>query len=117
MASLRHFDAEDATVSCALAWAMDHDPGTALRLALALEPWWQIRGRLVGQAPLLAAVAEYAEPAGDEWCLARLGLGQAAGQSGDSAAALAHFTAVRDALQDPAYPDDAPGPWLLSLCP
>jgi hypothetical protein len=39
MASLRHLDAEDATVSRALTWAMDHDPDTALRLALALEPW------------------------------------------------------------------------------
>ncbi len=55
VASLRRLDAEDATVSRALAWAVDHDPGTALRLALALEPWWQIRGRLTSQAPLLAA--------------------------------------------------------------
>ena len=46
LASLRRLDAEDATMSRALAWAMDHDPGTALRLALALRPWWQIRGRL-----------------------------------------------------------------------
>ena len=46
LASLRRLDAEDAAMSRALAWAMDHDPGTALRLALALRPWWQIRGRL-----------------------------------------------------------------------
>ena len=116
VASLRHFDAEDATVSCALAWAMDHDPGKALRLALALEPWWQIRGRLVGNVPLLVAVAEYAEPGSDEWCLARLCLGQAAGQSGDSAAALAHFTAVRDALEDAARPASPVRPVILSIC-
>ena len=48
VASLRQLDAEDATVSLALTWAMDHDPGAALRLALTLEPWWQIRGRLAG---------------------------------------------------------------------
>ncbi len=91
VASLRHLDAEDATVSRALAWAMDHDPGTALRLALALEPWWQIRGRLTGEAPLLAAAAEYAAPGSDEWCGTRLCLGQAAGQSGDVAAVTGGF--------------------------
>src|SRR6516164_2433877 len=31
-ASLRHLDAEDATLRYALAWAMEHDPHTALRL-------------------------------------------------------------------------------------
>ena len=93
VASLRHLDAEDATLSRALIWAMDHDPGAALRLALALEPWWQIRGRLASQARLLAAAAEYAAPGSDEWCGALLILGQAASQSGDAAAALEHFTA------------------------
>ncbi len=116
MASLRHLDAEDATVSRALAWAMDHDPGTALRLALSLEPWWQIRGRLAGNVRLLAAATEYAEPGGGEWCLARLCLGQAAAQSGDSAAALAHFTAVRDALEDAARPASPVRPVMLSIC-
>ena len=116
VASLRHLDAEDATVSRALAWAMDHDPGAALRLTLALEPWWQIRGRLASQARLLAAAAEYAVPGSDEWCGARLCLGQAARQSGDPEAALEHFTAVRDALEDAARPAS---PWralILSTC-
>jgi predicted ATPase/DNA-binding CsgD family transcriptional regulator len=116
VASLQHLDAEDATMSRALAWSMDHDPGTALRLALALEPWWQVRGRLAGNAALLAAAAEYAAPDSIEWCGVRMLLGQAAGQSGDSAAALGHFTAVRAALEDAARP--AP-PWraaVLSLC-
>jgi predicted ATPase/DNA-binding CsgD family transcriptional regulator len=116
MASLRHLDAEDATVSRALAWAMDHDSGTALRLALALEPWWQIRGRLAGNVPLLVAAAEYAEPGSDEWCLARLCLGQAAAQSGDPGAALAHFTAVRDALEDAVRPASPAQPLILSIC-
>src|SRR6202034_3096056 len=116
VASLRHLDAEDATVSRALAWAMDHDPGTALRLALALEPWWQIRGRLTGEAPLLAAAAEYATPGSDEWCGTRLCLGQAAGQSGDVTAALEHFTAVRDALEDAVRPASPWRPVILSMC-
>jgi predicted ATPase/DNA-binding CsgD family transcriptional regulator len=116
MASLRHLDAEDATVSRVLAWAVDYDPGTALRLALALEPWWQIRGRLAGNVPLLVAAAEYAEPGSDEWCLTRLCLGQAAAQSGDSGAALTHFTAVRDALEDAARPASPVRPVILSIC-
>ncbi len=34
-----------------LAWAMQHDPAIALRLAVALAPWWLLRGRLAGQYP------------------------------------------------------------------
>jgi predicted ATPase/DNA-binding CsgD family transcriptional regulator len=116
MASLRHLDAEEATVSRALAWAMDHDPGMALRLALALEPWWQIRGRLTGNVRLVVAAAEYAEPGSDEWCLARLCLGQVAAQSGDSAAALDHFTTVRDVLEDAGRPASPVRPVILSVC-
>ena len=116
VASLRHLDAEDATLSRALIWAMDHDPGAALRLALALEPWWQIRGRLASQARLLAAAAEYAAPGSDEWCGALLILGQAASQSGDAAAALEHFTLVRDVVDDPARPASPLRPLILSMC-
>lgn len=116
LASLRRLDAEDVTMSRALAWAIGHDPGTALRLAQALRPWWQIRGRLTSQAPLLATVAEYAAPGSAEWCSARLGLGQAAGQSGDAAAALEHFTAVRDALEDATRPASPWRPAILSMC-
>jgi non-specific serine/threonine protein kinase len=115
VAGLRHLDAEDLTLRYALAWAMDHEPGTALRLALAQEPWWQIRGRLTSQAPLLAAAAEHTTPGSDEWCAAQLCLGQAAGQSADSAAALEHFSAVHDALTDPDRPASPVGPWVLPM--
>jgi predicted ATPase/DNA-binding CsgD family transcriptional regulator len=115
-ASLRRLDAEDATVRHALAWAMDHDPAMALRLALAIEPWWQIRGRLTSQAPLLAAAAEHAEPGGDQWCAARLCLGQAASQLADGVAALEHFTAVRDALEGTGRRASPTGTVLLVLC-
>jgi predicted ATPase len=104
LVGLRRLDAEDATVSRALAWAIDHDPGTALRLALALQRWRQIRGRLTSQARLLAAVAKYAVPASDEWCAVLLCPGQAAGQAGAAAAALEHFTAARDVLDDAMRP-------------
>ena len=113
---LRHLDAEDATLRHVLAWALEHDPGTAVRLALTIAPWWAVRGRLISQAPLLTTVAELADAGSDEWCAAHMFLGQVAAQSEDPPAALDHFTAARDALQDAAHPDDAAGPWLLSLC-
>ena len=113
---LRHLDAEDATLRHVLAWALEHEPDTAVRLALALAPWWGIRGRLASQAPLLTAVAELADAGSGEWCGAHMFLGQVAQQSEDPPAALDHFTMARDALEDPAYPVDAAGPWLLSLC-
>jgi predicted ATPase/DNA-binding CsgD family transcriptional regulator len=114
--SLRYLDAEDATLRHALAWAMEHDPGMAVRLTLALAPWWQLRGRLPSQAPLLVAAAEYAEVGSDDWCAARLTLGQAAGHVDDPPAMLEHFTAVRDALEDPHRPATAGGPVLLPMC-
>jgi len=49
VAAARRLDAEDATMSQVLAWAMDHDAAAALRLAVALAPWWFLRGRLAGQ--------------------------------------------------------------------
>ena len=113
---LRHLDAEDATVRHVLAWALEHDPGTAVRLALALAPWWGIRGRLASQAPLLTAVAELADVGSDEWCAAHMVLGQVAGQTEDPPAALDHFTTARDALEDTPHLEDVGGPWLLSLC-
>ena len=115
---LRHLDAEDATLRQVLAWALEHDPGTAVRLALTIASWWSVRGRLVSRASLLTTVAELADAGSDEWCVAHMFLGQVAAQSEDPPTALDHFTAARDALQDAAHSDDAagPGPWLLSLC-
>jgi predicted ATPase/DNA-binding CsgD family transcriptional regulator len=114
--SLRHLDAEDATLRYALAWAMDHDPAMSVRLTLAQAQWWQLRGRLVSQAPLLVAAAEYADPGSDEWCAARLLLGQVAGSIDDPPAMLEHCTAVRDALEDPRRPATSGGPILLPMC-
>jgi hypothetical protein len=37
-----------------LAWAMDHDPSVAQRLAVVLAWWWLLRGRLAGQSPCCA---------------------------------------------------------------
>jgi DNA-binding CsgD family transcriptional regulator/tetratricopeptide (TPR) repeat protein len=100
VAAARLLDAEDATLSQVLAWAMDHDPDAALRLAAWLAPWWLMRGRASGQYALLREAAGRAVPGGDAWCDAQFWLGQTALESGDKQVSLDHFTAIRDAIGD-----------------
>ena len=100
VAAARRLDAEDATMRQVLAWAMEHDPATGLRLAVALAPWWFLRGRLTGQFPLLRQAAEWAAAGSSVWCAAQYWLGQAAVYSADMTTALGHFGAVRDAIGD-----------------
>ena len=54
VAAARWLDAEDATMRQVLAWAMEHDAAMALRLAVALAPWWMLRGRAGGSVPAAA---------------------------------------------------------------
>jgi predicted ATPase/DNA-binding CsgD family transcriptional regulator len=96
----RWLDAEDATMRQALGWAMEHDSPVALQLVVALAWWWHSRGRLAGEYRLLCQAADGAEAGSDGWCAAQLWLGLAAQLSADLAAALGHFTAVRDAVAD-----------------
>jgi DNA-binding CsgD family transcriptional regulator/tetratricopeptide (TPR) repeat protein len=100
----------------ALAWAMEHDPALALRLALTQSQWWLLRGRLTSQAPLLAAAAEHADVGSNEWCTARMLLGQAASQLAEPDAALEHYTTVRDALESTHRLTDPVGLLLMTLC-
>ncbi len=102
VAAARRLDAEDATLRQALAWAMDHDAAIALGLAVALAPWWALRGRLAGHYALLCEAAGRAIVGSDGWCAAQVWLGAAAFFSADPAGALGHFTAVRDAIGDRA---------------
>jgi predicted ATPase/DNA-binding CsgD family transcriptional regulator len=102
LAAARRLDAEDATMGQVLAWAVDHDGAVALRLAVALAPWWLLRGRLVSQYRLLREVAGRAEAGSDGWCAAQFWLGEAAVYSPDLPGALAHYTAVCDAIGDRA---------------
>ena len=100
VAAARRLDAEDPAMRQVLAWAVDHDPAVALRLAVALCWWWRPGGRLGGQYRLLSEVAGRAEPGSDGWCAAQFWLGWAATSSADLPRAVGHFTAARDALQD-----------------
>jgi predicted ATPase/DNA-binding CsgD family transcriptional regulator len=100
LAAARRLDAEDPTMRQVLAWGMDHDPGIAVRLAAALAPWWQLRGRLQNQYPLLRQVAGGAVPGSDGWCAAQYWLGMAASGQADMAGALGHFTELRDAVAE-----------------
>ena len=98
LAAARWLDAEDATMRQALAWAMEHEPAVALRLAVALAWWWLPRGRLHGAYPLLRQAAGRAQPGSDAWCTAQFFLGYSAQWTGDLVASLSHFTELGDAV-------------------
>jgi DNA-binding CsgD family transcriptional regulator len=98
LAAARWLDAEDAAMRQALGWAVAHDPALALRLANALGWWWGMRGRLAGEYRLLRQAVGRAEAGSGGWCAGQVWLGWTAFFSADPAAALGHFTAVRDAL-------------------
>jgi non-specific serine/threonine protein kinase len=100
VAAVQWLDAEDATVRQVLAWAIEHNPVIALRLAVALGLWWFLRGRLGSLYGLLCEAAGHAEVGSDEWCGARFLLGWTALFSGNIAGGLDHFTTLRDAIGD-----------------
>ena len=101
VAAARWLDAEDPAMRQVLAWAVNHDPAVAVRLADALGWWWRLRGRLPGQYRLLSEIAGRAEAGSDRWCAIQCWLGWAAFLASDRAGALGHFTAVRDAAAGP----------------
>jgi predicted ATPase/class 3 adenylate cyclase/DNA-binding CsgD family transcriptional regulator len=97
LAASRWLDAENATMQQVLTWALEHEPGLALRLATALAPWWIQQGRVAAGYPLLRAAAEQADRVGGAWPAAQYWLGQAANLTGDFTAALGHYAAASDA--------------------
>jgi predicted ATPase/DNA-binding CsgD family transcriptional regulator len=100
VAAVRWLDAEEIVMLQALAWAADHDSAIALRLAVALAPWWDLRGRAAGRYQLLRELASRAAIGSDEWCTAQFWLGQMALRSADLTGALGHFTVLRNAVAD-----------------
>ena len=119
LAAATWLDAEAAMIQQLLEWAREHDPDAALRLALALAPWWQLRGRSVAGYETLRAVAAVAARAGTpvaataaeriagipQSLRAELWLGHLAYSTHDLPAALGHYDAV---LAERAVADAAP---------
>jgi predicted ATPase/DNA-binding CsgD family transcriptional regulator len=104
-AAARWLDAEDASMQQSLAWALEHQPSAALRLAPALAPWWVTRGRVTAGYPLLRAAVERAEPADDAWPAAQYWLGYLASLAVDSLTALRHYAlAIKGVSADPRSP-------------
>jgi non-specific serine/threonine protein kinase len=97
--ALRWLDAEDATLSRALPWAIEHHPADALRLASALAPWLRLRGRLVEARTRLSAAVEGSAQMDETWATAQLWLGHLASDSNESAEGVDRHTAVVDAYR------------------
>ena len=100
LAAAAWLDAEDATVRHVLDWALDHDPDTALRLAVVLGPWWWSRGQAAEWYAWLHAAVAHAARGSDTWCAAQRWLGLTALSARDPGTAFGHFTAVCDAIGD-----------------
>jgi predicted ATPase len=77
-------DAEDANLQQALAWTLVHDRAAALRLAIALSPWWALRARSAEAYALLSAAAGHAAAGSDVWRAAQYWLGQAIAATDDA---------------------------------
>jgi predicted ATPase/DNA-binding CsgD family transcriptional regulator len=105
--SSRWLEAEYATLHRALVWAIEHEHELALRLVLALVPWWWNRSRMSEGYDLLAAATRGLEYGSDQWAEAQYWLGAFRAFSQGVTTALPHVDAVIGALA--AGP---PVPWL-----
>lgn len=93
LAASQWLDAEDAATRQSLSWALEYDPQTALRLAVALAPWWVVRGRHMAGYELLDAAVQRVPGPDDLLCTAQYWLGVLASYS-EMATALSHYTAA-----------------------
>ncbi len=93
-------DAEDAAVHQAITWSLDHHPALALRLAVALAPWWRLRGRWIEGYALLERAVAQTGPGMDNWYSANIWLGNLSLSVSNFHVMLAHFNKVVDALRD-----------------
>ena len=100
LSAARWLDAEEGAAHQALVWALDHDRPTALRLAVALAPWWLMRGRWIQGSALLQRAIEQTDPTAGPWYPAHIWLGRLADQTFNPGLALRHFDTALSALQD-----------------
>jgi predicted ATPase/DNA-binding CsgD family transcriptional regulator len=98
----RWLDIESATIRESLDWALGHAPEVAVRLVIALGPWWYVRGQVDTAIPLLQAAASHAERPGDLWSSVQFWIGEAAYTRGDYTLAQEAYGAVIDAAADRA---------------
>jgi predicted ATPase/DNA-binding CsgD family transcriptional regulator len=93
-AALRWLDAEDPTLSAALAWAEGNDRAAALRLAAGLAPWWRMRGRLTEARTRLETSLRHASVVGEGWAAATVLLAHTMSAFGDQTGAQDAIDAV-----------------------
>ena len=99
LGALRWLDAEDATLSRALGWALEHDPRRRPAAGHRLVPWLRQRGRLVEARTRLSAAVEHSSPADETWASAQLWLGYLSSHSADPADGADHHTAAIEAFR------------------
>jgi predicted ATPase/DNA-binding CsgD family transcriptional regulator len=97
LAGARWLDVEDPTVHQALRWALDNQPDAALRLAIALAPWWSRQGRASAGYELLGLTMGHAAVGGKLWGAVQFWRGMLAPDPFERAG-LDHFSAACDAL-------------------
>jgi predicted ATPase/DNA-binding CsgD family transcriptional regulator len=97
VAAVTWCDLEAPLLRQSLSWALAHDPPVARRIALALAPWFQLRGRAPTGYPLLQDALTRTDR-DDVWFAAQVWLGRLAHSIADWPAALHHFDTVCEAL-------------------
>ncbi len=98
LTAARWVDSEDAMMHQGLSWAQEHNQETAVRLALALAPWWQLRGRAAAGYDMLRLIADRAVGQNDAWRECQLALGHLAYSIHDHRHALTHYEAALAAV-------------------
>ena len=93
-AAAAELDAEEAFMDEALTWALEHDAESALRLAVALAPWWQLRGRARTGYPQLERALTDSGDRADVPAAAHKWLGRLAHSIAEYERALTHFEAL-----------------------
>ena len=105
-AAAQWLDAEDAAIYQGMAWSLDYDPPAALRLAVALAPWWRLRGRWIQGTTLLQRAAERAGPEAGAWHAAQVWMCNLSQGTANYDTLLGLYSAVAAALTDhPASAD------------
>ena len=92
-AALR-LDAEEALLRETMSAALERNLALALQLAVALSPWWQLRGRALTAYPLLERALRGHTERDDVWLAAHKWLGRLAHSTAEYDRALTHFTAL-----------------------